>query len=282
MGVLQRFERKLEGAVGNAFARLFKGKVHPAEIARALQRDAEENKVVVGAGRVLVPNTYVVMLSTADYDHLSEWERQITASLADMVREHLIAEGWSTYGQIKVKFEQAPNARIGIFEVQSSVDGANESRPPYGDGRQQLPGAGAGGGFGPGPVATQAARDLDPGPPTEAWAPVPPSTPAAPRPQHYIVVDGPNTKIHLQTGNNIVGRGSDARIKISDTGISRQHADVVINGQGAVVQDLRSTNGTQVNGRRITSATLRHGDVIRVGHSVLVYRFEPQGTGDRE
>ncbi|MBA2417127.1 MAG: DUF3662 domain-containing protein, partial [Geodermatophilaceae bacterium] len=40
MGVLQRFERKLEGAVGGAFARLFKGKVHPAEIGRALQREA--------------------------------------------------------------------------------------------------------------------------------------------------------------------------------------------------------------------------------------------------
>ena len=42
MGVLQRFERRLEGMVGLAFARLFKGKVHPAEIAKALQREADE------------------------------------------------------------------------------------------------------------------------------------------------------------------------------------------------------------------------------------------------
>ena len=40
MGVLQRFERRLEGMVGLAFARIFKGKVHPAEIAQALQREA--------------------------------------------------------------------------------------------------------------------------------------------------------------------------------------------------------------------------------------------------
>ena len=49
MGVLQRFERRLEGMVGLAFARMFKGKVHPAEIAKALQREADEQRSVLGA-----------------------------------------------------------------------------------------------------------------------------------------------------------------------------------------------------------------------------------------
>ena len=60
MGVLQRFERRLEGMVGLAFARIFKGKVHPAEIAKALQREADEQRSVLGEGRVLAPNVYVV------------------------------------------------------------------------------------------------------------------------------------------------------------------------------------------------------------------------------
>ena len=43
MGVIQTFERKLQGAVGNTFARLFGGKVQPAEVADALQKEAAEH-----------------------------------------------------------------------------------------------------------------------------------------------------------------------------------------------------------------------------------------------
>ena len=67
MGVLQRFERRLEGMVGLAFARIFKGKVHPAEIAKALQREADEQRSVLGEGRVLAPNVYIVRLGPTDF-----------------------------------------------------------------------------------------------------------------------------------------------------------------------------------------------------------------------
>ena len=72
MGVLQRFERRLEGMVGLAFARIFKGKVHPAEIAKALQREADEQRSVLGEGRVLAPNVYVVRLGETDFGHLGQ------------------------------------------------------------------------------------------------------------------------------------------------------------------------------------------------------------------
>jgi hypothetical protein len=73
VGVLQRFERRLEGMVGLAFARVFKGKVHPAEIATALQREADEQRSVLGGGRVLAPDLYVVTLGPVDHDNLAEW-----------------------------------------------------------------------------------------------------------------------------------------------------------------------------------------------------------------
>ena len=85
MGVLQRFERRLEGMVGLAFARVFKGKVHPAEIAKALTREADEQRAVMGEGRVLAPNIYDVRLGRTDYDHLAEWSEQLATQLADMV-----------------------------------------------------------------------------------------------------------------------------------------------------------------------------------------------------
>lgn len=274
MGVFSRFERKLENSVGNAFARMFKGKVHPAEIARALQLDAEENKVIVGKDRVLAPNRYTVKLGATDYDHLHEWEAQLTSSLSEMVREHLANEGWSTYGQIKIRFDKDESFHTGVFAIQSTVSGNKDTMPPP-------PGI-------PFPsAAPPIAAPAGPPRPAPSQLPVPdddpstrlierqpPSTPLVPAYRHLIVIDGPNTKNVLNEGKNVIGRGSAADIKVTDTGVSRLHAQFVVNGQSAVVQDLQSTNGTLVNGRKVSSQRLTHGDVIRLGHSVLVYRYE--------
>jgi hypothetical protein len=88
--VLQRFERRLEDLVGGAFARLFKGQVEPVEIAKALQREADENRAVMGGGRVLVPNRYVVELGPSDHERLAPWETQLTRTLAEMVQEFVV------------------------------------------------------------------------------------------------------------------------------------------------------------------------------------------------
>ncbi len=121
MGVLQRFERRLEGMVGLAFARIFKGKVHPAEIAKALQREATEQRKVMGEGRVLVPNVYEVRLGPTDYDNLSEWSEQLAAELADMVAEHVDDEGFQTFGDVQVRLERDDELHTGVFEVASHV-----------------------------------------------------------------------------------------------------------------------------------------------------------------
>lgn len=255
MGVLQRFERRLEGVVGNTFARLFKGKVHPTEIGRALRREADEQKVVVGEGRVLIPNRYYVSLGEADSDHLSEWEHQLTATLAEMVQEHSADEGWSTFGNVLVTFECDPSLRTGVFEVRSQVDPNVAQRRP-------VP---------PAPGAAPPNGQVRPSAPSGG----PPPPPQRPRAlAHVLVVDGPNTRFVLRDGSNVIGRGQDARVRLPDTGVSRRHVDVTVQGAVAVAHDLGSTNGTIVNGQRVPQHQLRDGDVIRIGHSVLVYRQE--------
>ena len=87
-----------------------------------------------------------------------------------------------------------------------------------------------------------------------------------------LVVDGPGPRPQLPTGRNVIGRGTEADIRLPDTGVSRKHVDVVLDGGTATVEDLGSTNGTLVNGRRVSRLALADGDVIRIGHSVLVYR----------
>nr|WP_284288914.1 DUF3662 domain-containing protein [Angustibacter aerolatus] len=60
MGVLDRFEKGIERAVNGTFAKVFRSEVQPVEIASALRKAADEKAAVIGRGRTLVPNTYVV------------------------------------------------------------------------------------------------------------------------------------------------------------------------------------------------------------------------------
>ena len=269
MGVLQRFERRLEGMVGLAFARVFKGKVHPAEIAHALQREADEQRNVLGGGRVLAPNVYVVTLGPVDHDNLGEWSDQLADELAAMVTEHVESEGWETFGPVEVHLERDDALRTGVFEVASHVTGAapHGHRPPPGmPPLPPLPSMSAPTGSVPtGGVGHRGTRGGDPFPPRDDAR-----TPQ--RTTHLLVVDGPGARHVLEQGSNVVGRGTEAAIRLPDTGVSRKHADVQLSGDTVTVEDLGSTNGTLVNGRRVASQQLADGDVLRIGHSVLVYR----------
>ena len=128
MGVLQRFERRLEGLVEGAFARAFGGVVEPVEVAAALVKEAGDKKAIVGQGRVLVPNAYVVELGASDAERLSAYDAPLRAELAAMVREHATEQGWSFVGPVTVGFEQVPDLGTGVFRVRSSA--VAETPPP--------------------------------------------------------------------------------------------------------------------------------------------------------
>ena len=121
MGVLQRFERRLEDVVEGAFARVFGGAVQPAEVAAALQREAELRKAVVAVGRVLVPNDYVVELGGSDAERLEAYDLPLRRELAAMVAEHATEQGWSFVGPVGVRFERVADLRTGLFRVRSGV-----------------------------------------------------------------------------------------------------------------------------------------------------------------
>ena len=85
--------------------------------------------------------------------------------------------------------------------------------------------------------------------------------------------DGSHRTYQLQRGSNIVGRGQDAAFRLPDTSVSRRHVDIYFDGQVAVMHDLGSTNGTSVNGSNVQTWQLADGDVIRVGHSTVVFNL---------
>jgi hypothetical protein len=103
----------------------------------------------------------------------------------------------------------------------------------------------------------------------------PPAYQQQQRLRHLLTVDGSQQWLELHVGSNVIGRGQDADLRLPDTGVSRRHVDIRFDGTGAVLHDLGSTNGTTVNGHRAQSWQLQHGDVVRLGHTVVVYRQEP-------
>lgn len=82
----------------------------------------------------------------------------------------------------------------------------------------------------------------------------------------------------LTSASITIGRGADASLRLPDTGVSRRHAQLRRHGDGYVLVDLGSTNGTLVNGRNVTEHQLRNGDRIEIGETTLVYRDDGRGV----
>jgi pSer/pThr/pTyr-binding forkhead associated (FHA) protein len=72
----------------------------------------------------------------------------------------------------------------------------------------------------------------------------------------------------------IVGRGESAHARTPDPEMSRQHFKITCKQQQHYVQDLKSRNGTLVNGKAITEAPLQNNDEIRAGESLFLYSSE--------
>ncbi len=121
MGVIQSFERRLQGAVGNTFARLFGGTVQPAEVADALQREAADHVQHQGDAAI-APNSYRVRLGPTDRQGLGADEVSVASALSDMIREYLVEQGWQTFGDVSVTLEQSDSLHTGQFRISSIVD----------------------------------------------------------------------------------------------------------------------------------------------------------------
>ncbi|SDM95814.1 FhaA domain-containing protein [Actinacidiphila guanduensis] len=290
MGVLKRFEQRLEGMVNGTFAKVFKSEVQPVEIAGALQRECDNNATIWNRERTVVPNDFVVELSAPDYERLSPYAVQLGDELAGMVRDYAKQQRYTFMGTIKVHLERADDLDTGLYRVRSRTLASSESQyqqpggQPYGapPGPQAYqPPAPA-----PHPPARPARPDRSGAPPRPAGVP---PMPAAPPPggagvtrlpgtgfapgtadvRRWIEING--TRHQLTRPTLVLGRSTEADVRVDDPGVSRRHCEIRV-GSPSVVQDLGSTNGIVVDGQHTQRATLRDGSRIVVGSTTIVYR----------
>ncbi|MEU9483238.1 FhaA domain-containing protein [Streptomyces decoyicus] len=271
MGVLKRFEQRLEGLVNGTFAKVFKSEVQPVEIAGALQRECDNNATIWNRDRTVVPNDFIVELSTPDYERLSPYSGQLGDELSSMVRDYAKQQRYTFMGSIKVHLEKADDLDTGLYRVRSRTLASSSSQdaPAAADRSAAAPrGSRPGGGHvSPPPMPSS--------PPPGSAQPVPRTAPpgAGPQPaaqtRRWIEING--TRHQISRPTLVLGRSTDADVRIDDPGVSRRHCEIRV-GTPPTIQDLGSTNGIVVDGQHTTRATLRDGSRIVVGSTTIVYR----------
>ncbi|WP_330233790.1 DUF3662 domain-containing protein [Nocardia sp. NBC_00508] len=122
MGIVSRFERRLQGAVGDVFARVFGGSVVPQEVEAALQREAADHVQDVGGGHLLAPNSYVITINSSDHQQLDADHDLTTRAFAKHLQDYIREQGWQTYGDVHVAFEASPTLHTGQFRASGRVD----------------------------------------------------------------------------------------------------------------------------------------------------------------
>jgi Protein of unknown function (DUF3662)/FHA domain len=94
----------------------------------------------------------------------------------------------------------------------------------------------------------------------------------APTPTLVVREDGGERTISLDGETATIGRLPACDVPLKDRGASRRHAQIRVKDGVATITDLGSTNGTEVNGHPVQTATLDDGDRITIGTTVLVFR----------
>jgi len=269
VGVFDRVEQGLERAVHGVFAKAFKSEVQPVEIASAMRRAMDDRATAIGHGRTFVPNLFTIELAPTDFERLTGFSDMLTDELVASAQEHAESQRYQPGGPIQVDFLSKEDLETGVFRVRPAT--AKAAAAPHG-----IP-------FSPqsafGPAASQA-------PPVSAAGGAPASPvahhePAAstrrrshPDQRPWLDVDG--DRYPLLAAITILGRDNTADVILDDPGISRQHTEIRVTNDGphliANIRDLGSTNGTFLNGERITSRRLADGDRVNVGRTALIFR----------
>jgi hypothetical protein len=246
MGILQRFENRLEQMVSGAFAKAFRSAVQPVEVAAALQREVDNSAQILSRNRRLVPNQFHVELSPQDYARLAPYSSTLADELVEMLRDHAHEQSYVFTGPVSISFDESEDLSTGRFRVRSSalakVTPASESS-----------------------VTDTAVR------------------------RARVILEVNGMRHPLDPPGIVIGRGTDADLRINDPGVSRRHAEIRVHpGESQVptvsVVDLGSTNGMLVNGQKVTHATLDDGATVKIGNTTMTIHHvrdqaDPGGAG---
>lgn len=241
MGLLNNLESRLDKIVNGGFSKAFKAEVEPVELASALQQEIDRRSTEVN-GQHVIPNIFVIDLSSPDTKRLAPYFTGMRKELITIVNDYSRDQRYTLTAPAFIDFQEDGGLDVGVFRINSEVGVKDVAAiPPTGFTAQN-------------PVVTQ--------------APMIPQMQVREVPK-LVSITGETFDLTNSVTN--IGRSNDAQIQFDDSSISRMHCAIIL-GSAVLIRDLGSTNGTLVNGVKVSETTLTDGAIIQIGNITLTYR----------
>jgi hypothetical protein len=253
--VLRAIEQKIEALFEGVFGRAFRTNVQPVELARKLAKEMDDHKTV-SVSRVYVPNEYTVYLSTADREQFEGYESSLQSELEEYITEHAKREDYALLTVPRVLLETDDDLAVGEFGIATRMVQPRRAKRAAGEPEDQVE-----------PGATMVYKPKTPPEAAEAAA-----GPDLEREVAMLSWDGRTLRVDKR--RVVLGRSRECDIQVEDPNISRRHAELRQEGSAYWIVDLDSTNGIEVNGRRVQRAKLESGDTFTVGSTEITFSTE--------
>jgi len=256
MGVARDIEKRLEGLMEGFFTKVFRSGLQPVEVGRRILREMEDNRTV-SVNRTYAPNDFQIFIGPDDHEHFGPMESGLEREFTELVIDKAKERRFNLMGLPRIAFITEEKLGRGEFRVESSLAADPDRRAPQ--------------------VATREPKSADDAGSTRAI-----SSHTAERmgiaktsgPELLVLDDSgqPRERISVTRTPITIGRLSTNDVVISDSNVSRRHAELRKDGTKWTLVDLGSTNGTVVNGKLGKEHSIANGDRISFGTSELEFR----------
>jgi hypothetical protein len=255
--VLRAIEQKIEALFEGVFGRAFRTNVQPVELARKLAKEMDDHKTV-SVSRVYVPNEYTVYLSEGDRSQFEGYEESLKSELEEYIVEHAKREDYALLTPPRVLLETDDDLAIGEFGIATRMVQPRRAQRQADEPEGQSE-----------PGATMIYKPKTPPQATEAASPVELGVE-----REVAVLQWDGRTMRVDKRRVLLGRSRECDIQVEDPNVSRRHAELRQEGSSYWIVDLESTNGIEVNGRRVKRAKLDSGDTFTVGSTEIAFSTE--------
>lgn len=264
-GPFAALERFFERLFERPAARLFHARLQPIQLERRLEREMEGERRL-SADRTYVPNRYRVLLHPDDFTGFSSYRSSLEGDLQEALLARARKRGYTLLERPTIVLEPSQGVQVGDIVVQADVLDPELLRQ----------------------IAASPKRAPDGGRPAQPWTASPSALPpvdqtavyALPQPRAPRVsleVRAPGQaayRLPLGGGTLRIGRGNENDLVLPDDRVSRRHGRLASRQGMLIFTDLGSTNGSYVNGGRVSEIALGPGDVLQLGDSALTIHPE--------
>lgn len=252
MSLLRDFEKRLEKVFEGLFAKGFKTGIQPVEIAKNLAKHMDSHKTI-SVNQVYAPNQFTIFLNLEDLERIKPFKSAFISELQEFLVSHAQKEGYTLLSLPQIEMFAGENLSLGQMALEAATAALEETPAPPAE-------------------AGSAAQPQTTAPAASPGQPLAPAPPAQTQPLAYLVSSDGATTFPIAKPAVVIGRLKSNEIVLDSSSVSRVHATIIQGQDGFVLKDLESTNGTFLNGKKISEQLLKDGDRVTVGTAVLIFK----------